>query len=94
MKTNDLTERLKKSLSKPAPSVLSEQTSAGKSATGLQREVKVALKRNNDGLAKPVTITLFPQDLVRISKYRSKRAGEGEMLNVSEVIREVLRKSI
>ncbi len=43
-------------------------------------------------LAKPVTITLFKDDLDRITAYRAKRAGEGSILNVSEVVREAIQK--
>lgn len=82
MKTNDLSERLKKSLENPTQSVLPKSSPI----------TEVKNKSYEGHLARPVTITLFKEDLARITEYRAKRAGEGTILNVSEVIRESLRK--
>ena len=91
MKKLDLRERLKESLSKP-PSQVNFSGPATVAAEPRPEATREQKKTVNAERATPKCITLFPSDLQLIERYRQKRAGEGQLLNLSEAIREMLKK--
>ncbi len=93
MRKLDLRQRLKESLTKPPSQAnFSEPPPSSTASEARAEATKPRNKTVNTERAKPICITLFPSELQLLDQYRKKRAGEGYLLNVSEAIREMMKK--